>query len=73
MKEIYCDCSGLRKAGIVMSSYQGAQLIWGNPGGSGNWNGEGMGEEMGREWGREWGGGVSSRATWGQGGRRDSK
>jgi hypothetical protein len=23
-------------------------LIWGNPGGSGNWNGEGMG----REWGR---------------------
>jgi hypothetical protein len=29
-------------------------LIWGNPGGSGNWNGDGE---------------VSLRATWGQGGR----
>ncbi len=36
-------------------------MIWGNPGGSGNWNGEGMG--------REWGGGGHLRATWGQGGR----
>jgi hypothetical protein len=26
-----------------MSSERSAQLIWGNPGGSGNWNGEGMG------------------------------
>ncbi len=39
----HCRCSGLCEAGIVMSSQQGAQLIWGNPGGSGNWNGEGMG------------------------------
>ncbi len=31
------------EAGIVMSSWKGAQFIWGNPGGLGIWNGEGMG------------------------------
>ncbi len=41
------------------------QLIWGNPGGSGNWNGE----EMGREWGGNGEEEVSLRATWDQGGR----
>jgi hypothetical protein len=34
---------------------------WGNPGGSGIWNGEGLGRVVEGE--------VSSRATWGQGGR----
>jgi hypothetical protein len=29
----------------MMSSQKGAQLIWGNPGGVGNWNVEGMGRE----------------------------
>jgi hypothetical protein len=34
-------------------------LIWGNPGGSGNWNGEGMG--------REWGGGGQFMSNLGPG------
>jgi hypothetical protein len=34
-------------------------LIWGNPGGSGNWNGEGMG--------REWGGGGQFTSNQGPG------
>jgi hypothetical protein len=38
------------------------QLIWGNPEGSGNWNGE----EMGSEWGGNGEGEVSLRATWDQ-------
>jgi hypothetical protein len=48
-----------------MSSWKGAQFIWGNPGGSGIWNGSGMG----REWGGKGKEEVSLRATWGQGGR----
>ncbi len=39
-------------------------MIWGNPGGSGNWNREGMG----REWGENGEGEVSLPATWDQGG-----
>ncbi len=34
-------------------------MIWGNPGGSGNWNGEGMG--------REWGGGGQFMSNLGPG------
>ncbi len=34
-------------------------MIWGNPGGSGNWNGEGMG--------REWGGGGQFTSNLGSG------
>jgi hypothetical protein len=63
-------CSELCEVIVVMSSYKGAQLIWGNPGGSGNWNGE----EMGSEWGGQF---TSNLDQGGQGShhakRRDSK
>jgi hypothetical protein len=58
-------CSELSEVGVVMSSYKGAQLNWGNLWGAGKGNGEGV---------------VSLQATWDQGGRgshhterRDSK
>jgi hypothetical protein len=67
-----CNCSELCEVGVLMSSQKGAQLIWRNPGGSGNWNGEGMG--------REWGGGGQFTSNLGPGWtriaprkRRDSK
>jgi hypothetical protein len=45
-------------------------LIWGNPGGSGNWSGDGAGMERGGDGegiGREWGGGGQFMSNLGPG------